>query len=375
METAQLGGAEVQMLAVAETLLARGHSALFLVPAPGPLADRLHKLPAPVCCIAQPRLLSTSFHLPSGSLWLNPLSWLINPLSGLLWTIRLWLTLRQSPGTLISSGVWGQLFGGLAARLAGCRVIWMCHTIARHPLHLTLLRWAAHAIPHQLVCPSAPIRASYGAAPAVARKTTLIPNGLRVAHFGPRPVGPRPHGFEIGTVARLTEWKGHHLALAVARQLHAQRLHFRWRFAGNAALGSTAYRQRLLDLCRTWQLEGCVEWLDFVEDMPAFYRSLDVLVHLPTRPEPFGLALTEALASGLPVLCSPGSGAEPYVLAGGGAVLPPNDTAALADVLLHWAANPQERARRGAAGRAIVEAELDIEVYTDRLLRLLETTP
>jgi glycosyltransferase involved in cell wall biosynthesis len=47
----------------------------------------------------------------------------------------------------------------------------------------------------------------------------------------------------------------------------------------------------------------------FLDDMPAAYRALDVVVHASTRPEPFGLVITEAMACGRLVLATRTGGA------------------------------------------------------------------
>jgi glycosyltransferase involved in cell wall biosynthesis len=90
------------------------------------------------------------------------------------------------------------------------------------------------------------------------------------------------------------------------------------------------------------------------DDLPAFLKSLDVLVLpsvtiLPLHREQFGRVLVEAMAAGVPVVGS-SSGAIPEVVGDAGLVVPERDPAALAraiDTVLSDAALRQRLIERG----------------------------
>ena len=63
------------------------------------------------------------------------------------------------------------------------------------------------------------------------------------------------------------------------------------------------------------------ELLGFVDDKTEFFSSIDLLVH-PAKLEAFGMVITEALASGVQVLCSRECGAAEVLCANAGSVLP-----------------------------------------------------
>lgn len=95
-----------------------------------------------------------------------------------------------------------------------------------------------------------------------------------------------------------------------------------------------------------------VAWLGARLDVERWYAAADVLV-LPTRYEPFGNVHLEALASGLPVITTTRAGGAEVMAPEYGAVVPPDDTAAVARQV--------ERLRcadaKDVAGRARAAAE------------------
>ncbi|GAB3695876.1 glycosyltransferase family 4 protein [Saccharopolyspora tripterygii] len=74
------------------------------------------------------------------------------------------------------------------------------------------------------------------------------------------------------------------------------------------------------------------------------YAAADLVVQ-PSRAETYGMAVTEALARGIPVIAS----ATPDALGDGGLLLPPGDPGALAEALHRWTADPGFRAGMRAA--------------------------
>ncbi|MGH9226625.1 MAG: glycosyltransferase family 4 protein, partial [Acidimicrobiales bacterium] len=90
-----------------------------------------------------------------------------------------------------------------------------------------------------------------------------------------------------------------------------------------------------------------VERLGFVQphDLPDVYARTGCLV-LPSRFEPWGVAIHEATSAGLAVVCSSACGASSRLVLDGfnGAVIPPGDAVALADALARIAASTTDRA-------------------------------
>lgn len=92
-------------------------------------------------------------------------------------------------------------------------------------------------------------------------------------------------------------------------------------------------------------------FMGFQHDIPALMRSADVFV-LPSHQDAFGLVVTEAMASGLPVIVSRSVGASCLVTPEVGVIIDPaDDSTLLAQAFADLASNPARRRRMGNAAR------------------------
>ena len=126
-----------------------------------------------------------------------------------------------------------------------------------------------------------------------------------------------------------------------------------------------AYRERVRQL----GIEDLVRFLGFRRDLPDLMLASDVVV-LPSVAEAFGLVVAEALYLGLPVVATRVGGIPEIVDDGvDGVLVPPADSAALADALARLVLDPSWRARLAGAGRSKV---LDRFAF-ERMVRDYET--
>ena len=112
-------------------------------------------------------------------------------------------------------------------------------------------------------------------------------------------------------------------------------------------------------------------------DLPSYYALADVLV-LPTLGDPHGLVVEEAMAAGLPVICTEAAGDIRQRLPEGraGFVVPPADATRLADRMILLAADAAMRTRLGAEGQerasgyAHDQWAADFEAFVERILSM-----
>jgi rhamnosyl/mannosyltransferase len=111
------------------------------------------------------------------------------------------------------------------------------------------------------------------------------------------------------------------------------------------------------------------------EAVTALYHAADVFV-LPStnRAETFGIVQLEAMACGLPVICTELGTGTSYVNQHGvtGLVVPPQNSEALAAALRQLLEHPEQRRAFGAAGRRRVEQAFTREEMLRRTLAFYE---
>ncbi|MGF1676557.1 MAG: glycosyltransferase family 4 protein [Rivularia sp. (in: cyanobacteria)] len=96
-----------------------------------------------------------------------------------------------------------------------------------------------------------------------------------------------------------------------------------------------------------------VHFLGFRRDVPSIMKVVDLFV-FPSRYEPFGLVVTEAMATGIPVITAKCTGAAFLVTPEAGIVLSdPDDSKALALSMQKLSTNPDLRIKMGQTARAI----------------------
>ena len=91
-------------------------------------------------------------------------------------------------------------------------------------------------------------------------------------------------------------------------------------------------------------------------ELPRYYALADVFV-FPTLGDPYGLVVDEAMACGLPVISTSAAGEIRDRIEEGanGYIVPPEDSAALSERMLHLAQNPDLVARMGAVSREKIQ--------------------
>ncbi len=245
------------------------------------------------------------------------------------------------------------LYGGLAARLAGVPQVW--HTrdrVAPDYLPMPAVRLVRSAVRH---LPAAVLANS-----DATLETLKLRRGLRRVLANPVVTDDRalPHerrtrgAFTVGLVGRLAPWKGQDVFLRAFAQAFPSGPE-RAVVIGAALFGEDEYAASLPKLAAELGVADRVDFLGFVDDVPARLAQLDALVHCSTTPEPFGQVVVEGMAAGLPVIAARAGGPAEIIADGTtGLLTPMGDVGALAAALGSLAADPAFAARLGAAAQA-----------------------
>ena len=368
--TSEIGGSDVSLARLVERLDRRRFTPVVVLPSDGPLVPRLRSAGAEVRVL--PALWKLTSRRGRAFLALYALHY---PLA----VRELARFIRRERIAIVHTNTIHNLYGGAAAVRARVPHIWHVREIvwqsaALRRLELFLVRrWAT-----RIVVTSEAIAAMFDTPQGRPANLVTIPNGVEIERFAPgdggrvrRELGVRPEHTLIGTVCRLDEWKGVDVFLEAAAALARERPAARFAVIGGPVIGQESYARRLEQQAEALGLIGRMHftgWRYQPDDMPDVYRALDALVLASVEPEPFGLVLIEAMASGKPVVATRHGGPVEIVQDGvTGLLVPPRDALALAEGIRRLVDAPSEARQMGLAGRQRVVERYTADRYAERI--------
>jgi glycosyltransferase involved in cell wall biosynthesis len=328
-------------------LEARGWRFVFWTP-PGPLADELAGRGYDVA--GEQRLLRYSrsaLTVPPG-----PVARL-RSVPGYLSRFRRWVK-AQSPD-VVQANTLITIPEALAARTAGVPVVMYVHEILPDDLRGAVAARLIRAVAHEVVTNSRSSERALGGRGVRAR---MVHQGVEPPPEPPPPPDSGP--LVIGTLGTISRRKGSDVFLEAARRVREALPNTDFRMVGPRPEGSeSAWADAIV---RRAETEG-VSWS--VTDDPFREVAGWHLLVLPSRLEPFGLVLIEAMAMGRPVVSTAIDGPAEIVTPETGLLVPVDDPDALANAILDLAADAPRRAAMGAAGRRRVEQHFSLDAQAE----------
>jgi glycosyltransferase involved in cell wall biosynthesis len=176
----------------------------------------------------------------------------------------------------------------------------------------------------------------------------------------------------IVMTCRLEPYKGHTLLLDALGRLRDQPGWEAWIAGG---IQRPHEREFLDELRRRAEVAGVADRVRFLgqrSDVPKLLAAADIHCQPNLGPEPFGIAFIEAMYAGLPIVTTGIGGALEIVTEACGILVPPNDPAALADILAGLLADPSRRAALGSCGPSRARQLCDPAVILERLAEILK---
>jgi glycosyltransferase involved in cell wall biosynthesis len=378
-----VGGAEKVLLTILRTGFQQipNYAPSLLLFADGPLRTEAEKLGVAVSVVPLPAefmALGDSQFLGVGKL-----QRLLNVASSTFLGIPNLIRFRQnllqsllltSPEIVYSNGLKAHILTALA-RPKNIPLVWHLHDFfSPRPLMAKLLRVCQGSVNAAVAISRAVSQDVSKILPKLPIQTIL--NAVDTDHFSPGVMDnhwldeaaglPAFSGIRIGLVATYANWKGQDVFLHALAKIPAT-YNFRGYIIGGpiySTAGSQFARSDLEASVKSLGLADRVGFLPFQSDPRDVYRSLDVVVHASTRPEPFGLTIAEAMSCGKPVVVAAAGGAlELFTDQVDGVGHIPGDAQSLADAIMKFAGNSEMRVNIGAAARIHAVKDFGLERY------------
>jgi glycosyltransferase involved in cell wall biosynthesis len=392
----QLGGSEIALLTMIRGLREARPDWIsqVILPGSGPLRERVEAAGASCVVVPMPAALARigeSATIRQG--W--------NPKAALALGLRLGATamalptyeallgraiLAFHPDVIHTNGLKAHVLG---ARLALPRpaLVWHQHEyVSQRRLTRWLLRRYASRC-RAIIANSASVAADVRSALTVCPPLHVVHNAVDLQVF--RPDGPRldldalaglppapADTIRVGLVATFARWKGHEVFLDALQRIPSSR-NVRGFIVGGPLYdtsGSQYSRRDLEFMIDARNLRSRVGLTGFVDAASAM-RALDVVVHASVEPEPFGLAIAEAMACGCAVITTGHGGAAELIDPRHDALVAPGgDARALATGIERLAGDAVLRQELGRAARAAALARFPVQRMAGEVASVFEAT-
>lgn len=365
----QMGGAETSLRELLASLRAvqPGWELWLVLGEDGPLASKARELGVKVVVEPFPAAVGRL-----GDAGRDPLAVLRSVPKAIAGTIRYRRRLARiygdvKPDVIHTNGLKMHLLGSWTCA-RGTPVVWHIHDyLSPRPLMSRLLSW------NRKNCAAAIANSESVASDLKALmpdlKVAKIYNAIDFDRFAPR--GDRldldarsglpaaaPGTVRVGLVATFARWKGHRTFLE-ALALLPEEAKVRGYVIGGPIYQTDGSQWSLSGLQQEADrlgLAGRVGFTGFVDDPAPAMRSLDIVVHASTQPEPFGMVIVEAMACEKAVIASDAGGASELFVDGESALAhPPGNAAVLAQQIARLASDENLRRRLGTTARAMAE--------------------
>jgi glycosyltransferase involved in cell wall biosynthesis len=369
--TAAQSGAEIAMLNLVRNLDCRKVTPVVVFGADGPVAEQMrpfaetHVLPLPIAVGSAKK----------DSLSIASLFQVRATLGGVAYIWKLAQFIRRNDIDLVhTKSLKADLIGGIAARLSRCPVIWhvrdridddyLPRAVARTMRLLS--RW----VPQFVIANSGATLRSLDSAPldnSVASssnhrgQSTVVHDGTPWPFPATRSAA-RDGLFRIGLIGRISPWKGQHIFLRAAAQVHQKFPNARFFIVGGALFGEAEYERKVRTLTESLGISSVVTFTGFRKDVQNAIADMDLIVHASVTGEPFGQVIIEGMAAGKPVIATDGGGVPEIVEDGKtGMLIPMGDVQAMAEAISRLLKDTTLAEDMGSRGQERVRNHFTIE--------------
>ena len=365
--TAQLGGGEIALLDMVRFFDRSKVTPIIVLGSDGPLAERLRGI-AEVHIL---ELTSKVLNKRKDTLGSASLLEIKSIVHAAAYVHQLTEFIRTNHIALIhTNSLKADILGGIAGRLTHTPVIWhirdrITDDYLPKPI-VRIMRTLCRVLPDYVIGNSAATLETLklnGTRPSIAIGSGVDLGAFHELHDPSTSGRDNSPGKQlIGLVGRICPWKGQHIFLRAAAEVHKQFPHATFQIIGAALFEEQHYEIEMQKLVKDLGIAHVVEFTGFRNDVPDLMRNLDILVHASTTGEPFGQVIVQGMAAGKAVVATNGGGVPEIVVHGEtGLLVPMGDAPALSSAICALLNAPELAAKMGRAGRQRVLEHFTIE--------------
>ena len=200
-----------------------------------------------------------------------------------------------------------------------------------------------------------------------------IHNGVdmtRFDHEGKRQADPHHQRLRIGTIGHLGTIKGHEDFVRAAAIVSKRYDNVEFIIAGKDKSRNNENRAGIEKLIKGLGLEDRVHLTGWIDNVAQLLSSFDLFVSA-ARAEPFGLAIVEAMAAGVPLIATASEGAREIVNQNhSGRLVPVGNVESMAKAMIELLSDPEESERLARNAKADARTKFSLVTMVDKTERL-----
>ena len=199
-----------------------------------------------------------------------------------------------------------------------------------------------------------------------SKRLHLMPNAIDISDVRIKDKNENETTPVIATMGRFVHKKGIDVFLESLSMLKEEGLQFR------AIIGGHGEEEDYLkSICKKLGLEHYVEFTGWVEDKSEFFNEIDIFC-LPSRAEPFGIIVLEAMAHKVPVIATYSNGPSEIIEDGKDGILIDIDSAKQMADAIAVLANDDKLAKQLIEKATLkIKEQYDFKVISKRLIETL----
>jgi glycosyltransferase involved in cell wall biosynthesis len=268
--------------------------------------------------------------------------------------------IQQTSPSIVHANSLFTLAEAMTARTTGTPTVFHVHEMRPRGWKGRAGRRLANRV-GQLVAVSKASSASFarnGVSPRIVYEAAPVPKE-------PVRLRQRPHPFRVGTVGVISTRKGSDIFVEAARRVKSTRDDVTFHMVGAPTdVLETDWARTVLEAASSAGVSHKPQ-----ANVPEELDSWDAFV-LPSRMDPFPIAMLEAMASGLPVIGARRDGIAEQITPGTGILVEPDDPEDLAHAIRQLAEKTyEERVAMGSAARQRVQENFTIEDQAEAMHR------
>lgn len=375
---AQLSGGERSLLLILKKLNKELFEPVLVTPKEGPLTEAVSEIGIETEIVPFPKVVLERKRKETGitSLVVS----LIFIIPGLLHLIS--IIKRKKIHLIYTNSQKAHLIGLLAGLFLRVPVIWHFRDILHKGAVRRIVRFFVFYFVTHVIAISHAVSEQFNFLDRKSKKVSVFYNAIDMEDFFRKAKESKvdlrrensipDDSILVAAVGQIAKWKGQEYLIYVAKELVKKYKNVYFFIIGKPLFLENEYNKKLVNLVSKYNIEGRVFLTGFRTDIEGVMNDIDILLHTPIEPEPFGRVLIEAMAGRALVVSFDIGAIREVVSEEIGFLIKPFDRKKLLSVVSSLIEDGKLRKKLGMKSRSYVEKRFGSKVLINEVVKILQ---